>query len=272
MELAPPPGEDLIEEAELELYLRQHGDEIALVLWPGVQYISGQAFDLERVAAAVHGVGARVGFDLAHQIGNLPLALHDSGCDFAAWCHYKYLNAGPGAIGGCFIHQRHHQNHELPRFHGWWGNDHESRFRMAAEFSPAAGAAAWQLSNPPVLAMAPLRASLDIFHRAGMARLREKSIALTAYLANGIRTHLDEFLELITPDDPARRGCQLSIRVRSGRENGRRLFRYLEVRGVITDWREPDVIRVAPVPLYNRFEDCFSLLRNIAAWFGATGN
>jgi kynureninase len=236
------------------------------VLWPGVQYVSGQAFDLARVATAARRAGAVAGFDLAHTIGNLPLSLHDSGCDFAAWCHYKYLNAGPGAVAGCFVHQRHHDRNDLPRFHGWWGNDPESRFRMEHGFSPAAGADAWQLSNPPVLAMAPLRASLDIFQEAGAARLRAKSRALTAYLEDGIRTHLDGLLEIITPSDPARRGCQLSMRVRSGREHGRQLFRYLEDRGVITDWREPDVIRVAPVPLYNRFEDCFALLRHMSAW------
>ena len=261
-----------IEESTLENFLRAYGDEIALVLWPGVQYISGQAFDLERVTAAAHQAGAKVGFDLAHYIGNLPLSLHDNGCDFAAWCHYKYLNAGPGAVAGCFIHQRHHQNNDLPRFHGWWGSDRESRFRMEPDFAAATGAEAWQLSNPPILAMSPIRASLQIFLQAGMEPLREKSGALTAYLEDGIRTRLDEQIEILTPSDPARRGCQLSMRVRSGRQNGRELFRYLEERGVITDWREPDVIRVAPVPLYNRFEDCFVLLRQISAWSETTGN
>lgn len=266
VELEQQPGEPLIEESALEKYLLEHGDEIALVLWPGVQYVSGQAFDLERVATAAHGAGARVGFDLAHMVGNLPLALRDSGCDFAAWCHYKYLNAGPGAVAGCFIHERHHQSSDLPRFNGWWGNDHASRFMMGPDFSPAAGADAWQLSNPPILAMAPLGVSLDIFQQAGMQRLRDKSRALAAYLVGGIRTHLDQQLEILTPSDPERRGCQVSMRVRSGRENGRELFQYLQDRGIITDWREPDVIRVAPVPLYNRFEDCFTLLQHISIW------
>ena len=272
VEFEQQAGEQVIEESALETFLEANGDEIALVLWPGVQYISGQAFDLERVAVAARRAGAVAGFDLAHYIGNLPLSLHESGCDFAAWCHYKYLNAGPGAVAGCFIHQRHHGRNDLPRFHGWWGNDRGSRFRMEHGFAPAAGADAWQLSNPPVLAMAPLRVSLDIFHQAGAERLRRKSRALTAYLEDGIRNHLDELLEMITPADPARRGCQLSMRVRSGRENGRQLFRYLEDRGVITDWREPDVIRVAPVPLYNRFEDCYELLRKMSAWADTTGN
>jgi kynureninase len=272
VELEQQDGQQLIEESALESFLAANGDEIALVLWPGVQYISGQAFDLERVATAVRRAGAVAGFDLAHYIGNLPLSLHESGCDFAAWCHYKYLNAGPGAVGGCFVHKRNHGRGDLPRFHGWWGNDRESRFRMEHNFAPAAGADAWQLSNPPVLAMAPLRVSLDIFHQAGAQRLRRKSRALTAWLEDGIRNHLDGLLEIITPADPARRGCQLSMRVRSGRENGRQLFRYLEDHGVITDWREPDVIRVAPVPLYNRFEDCYELLRQMSAWADPTGN
>jgi kynureninase len=271
LELEQQSGERLIQESALESFLQAQGDEVALVLWPGVQYVSGQAFDLARVAAAARRAGARVGFDLAHYIGNLPLALHDSGCDFAAWCHYKYLNAGPGAVAGCFIHERHHQG-VLPRFHGWWGNERESRFRMESGFSPSPGARAWQLSNPPILAMAPLRASLDIFDDAGMERLRAKSRALTAYLENGIRDNFDGLLEIITPSDHARRGCQLSMRICSDRRNGRHLHRYLEQRGVITDWREPDVIRVAPVPLYNRFEDCFALLRQVLAWSEATGN
>jgi kynureninase len=272
LELEPEAGGQLIEESALENCLQEHGEEIALVLWPGVQYISGQAFDLERVTAAAHLAGARVGFDLAHYIGNLPLSLHDNGCDFAAWCHYKYLNAGPGAVAGCFIHERHHGNNDLPRFHGWWGNERASRFRMGPDFAAATGARAWQLSNPPVLAMSPIRASLQIFLQAGMEPLLEKSRALAAFLEDGIRTRLDERIEILTPSDPARRGCQLSMRVRSGRQSGRQLFHYLQERGVITDWREPDVIRVAAVPLYNRFEDCFVLLQQISAWSESTGN
>jgi len=272
VELEPTPGEHLVEESSIEAFLEAQGEEIALVLWPGVQYISGQSFDLARVSDAAHRAGAMIGFDLAHYIGNLPLSLHDSGCDFAAWCHYKYLNAGPGAVAGCFVHERHHRDHDLPRFHGWWGNERASRFRMAPEFVPSVGASAWQLSNPPVLAMAPLRASLEIFQAAGTARLRQKSVAMSAFIEQGIRSHLGGFLEILTPSDPDRRGCQVSMRVRSGREDGRQLFEYLEARGVITDWREPDVIRVAPVPLYNRFEDAYALLNHVAEWARTTGS
>ncbi len=271
VELEPAGGGHLFEESTVETYLQEHGENIALVLWPGVQYISGQAFDLERVATAARQAGAKVGFDLAHFIGNLPLSLHASGCDFAAWCHYKYLNAGPGAIAGCFVHERHHQARALPRFNGWWGNDRASRFRMEQAFAPSDGAAAWQLSTPPILSMAPLDASLALFLEAGMDRLRNKSRALTAYLQHGIENHLDGVIEVLTPADPERRGCQLSLRVRSGRERGRHLFLYLKEHGVLTDWREPDVIRVAPVPLYNRFADCAALLQAISDWAGLTG-
>jgi kynureninase len=266
VELAPGADGQLFEESDIETYLSEHGEEIALVLWPGVQYISGQAFDLARLTAAAHRAGAMIGFDLAHAIGNVPLALHDSDCDFTAWCHYKYLNSGPGAIGGCFVHERHHRPGDLPRFNGWWGNDPESRFRMEHRFAPACGAAAWQLSTPPILSMAPLQASLAIFQAAGPEQLRHKSRRLSAYLAEGIQSRLDEVLEILTPPEPDRRGCQLSLRVRSGREDGQKLFQYLAQRGVITDWREPDVIRVAPVPLYNSFADCHALIQNIGEW------
>ncbi len=272
VELAPKDGSHLIDEVEIESFLRSEGDEIALVLWPGVQYVSGQAFDLARIAAAGREAGAMVGFDLAHAAGNVPLALHDSGGDFAAWCHYKYLNAGPGAVGGCFIHQRHHDRADLPRFHGWWGNDPKSRFMMDHGFDAAAGADAWQLSTPPTLAIAPLRASLELFGDAGMVNLRRKSLAMTGFLLEGIQEHLDETIEVITPLDPARRGSQLSLRLRAGRDRGRDLFEFLESRGVLTDWREPDVIRVAPAPLYNRFEDCWRFLKSVSDWRGAKDN
>jgi len=265
VELAPDSGRHGVSESSVENWLDTHGEEIALVLWPGIQYISGQFFDLSRLTAAAHRAGAMIGFDLAHAIGNVPLSLHDSGCDFAAWCHYKYLNAGPGAIAGCFVHQRHHGG-DMPRFNGWWGNDRESRFRMEPRFAPAAGAAAWQLSTPPVLSMAPLKASLSIFQAAGTGALRQKSKRMSAYLVDGIESGLDDVLEVLTPADPDRRGCQLSLRVRSGRHQGQQLFRYLVEHGILTDWREPDVIRVAPTPLYNRFADCYALLQNINDW------
>ena len=269
VELAPEPGSRLIEESRVASWLARHGDEVALVLWPGVQYASGQAFDLEQIAAAGRAAGAHVGFDLAHAAGNLPMRLHDSGADFAAWCTYKYLNGGPGAVAACFVHRRHTDGETLPRFEGWWGNARDSRFRMAPQFAAAAGAEAWQLSNPPILSMAPLRASLDIFREAGLDRLRDKSLAMTGWLADGIEAHLDDVLEVLTPKDAERRGCQLSLRVPAGREQGRRLFRHLEEHGVIADWREPDIVRVAPVPLYNSYQDCFELLRLAGEWAAA---
>jgi len=259
-------GDRCIDESEIEAYLRAEGDSVALVLWPGVQYATGQLFDLERVATAARTAGAAVGFDLAHSAGNVPLALHDSGCDFAVWCSYKYLNAGAGAVAGCFVHERHSGRIDLPRFHGWWGHDQDSRFRMGHDFVPAPGADAWQLSNPPILALAPLRVSLAEFERARMDNLRRKSLAMTGYLAELIESELQEVLEIITPLDEARRGCQLSLRVRAGHGRGRQLFEYLEQHGVITDWREPDIVRAAPVPLYNRFEDCWGLVDHVLNW------
>lgn len=260
------PGERLIDESRVEDYLAHHGEQVALVLWPGVHYASGQRFDLARISRAARAAGAHVGFDLAHSIGNVPLSLHDDGADFAAWCSYKYLNAGPGAVAGLFVHERHHGRDDLPRLHGWWGNDPDTRFAMGPEFRPAPGVAAWQISNPPILSMAPLRLSLELFAQAGMERLRQKSVALTGYFEKSIQEHLEELIEIITPADPGRRGCQLSLRVRSGRDAGHDLFRYLQVEGVVADWREPDVIRVAPVPLYNSYEDCWSLVERISAW------
>jgi len=266
VELAPEQGERLVEEDSIEAYLRESGNTVALVLWPGVQYATGQVFDLGRIAAAARACGAKVGFDLAHGIGNIPLGLKDSGCDFAAWCTYKYLNAGPGAVGGMFVDERHHGRSDLQRLNGWFGNDLATRFRMAAEFSPAPGADAWQLSTHTTLAMAPLRASLAVFERAGMKRLREKSLDLTAWLAARVEETLGEALQIITPLEPHRRGCQLSLRVRAGRTAGRKLFAHLEQQGVVPDWREPDVIRVSPVPLYNSYEDCARLVGIIRHW------
>lgn len=272
VELAPREGEYLIEESAVEDYLAVHGDEIALVLWPGVQYITGQAFNLPRIVNAARSAGANVGFDLAHHVGNLPLELHDSDCDFAAWCHYKYLNAGPGAVAGGFVHEMHHKDTDLPRFNGWWGNAKQSRFRMTHDFEAEHGADAWQISTPLLLSMAPLRASLRLFDEAGTEPLRSKSVAMTSYLIRGIHAYLNQLLEILTPTQPERRGSQLSLRVRSGRDDGRALFEYLEGKGVLTDWREPDVIRVAPVPMYNSFRDCFELLRTLGEWQSLTGS
>lgn len=265
IELEPDEDGDTLSMAAIERALDEHGDRVALVLLPGVQYRNGQAFDLEAITRLGHKHGCLVGFDLAHAVGNLPLQLHDSGADFAVWCSYKYLNAGPGAVGGAFVHAR-HARADLPRFAGWWGNDKASRFLMKPQFEPTPGADGWQLSNPPILALAPLRISLEQFHRAGMTRLREKSLALTGYLEWLIDTELAGTLESVTPRDPSRRGAQLSVRVIGGRERGRALFDHLVDHGIIGDWREPDVIRLAPTPLYNRFADCLGLVEAVKAW------
>ena len=206
-----------------------------------------------------------VGFDLAHAAGNLPLQLHDSGADFAVWCHYKYMNAGPGAVAGCFVHER-HANTTRPRFAGWWGNDASVRFRMGPEFNPTPGAEGWQLSNPPILGLAPLRASLEQFGRATMLALRAKSEHLTGYLETLIRENLSDALQIITPNEASQRGCQLSIRVIGGRERGRSLFEHLATQGVLGDWREPDVIRVSPTPLYNTHADVLRFARSVQDW------
>ncbi len=256
-----PDATGLADEAGLEELLARRGGEVALVLWPGVQYLTGQAFDLARISRAAHAAGACCGFDLAHAIGNMPLALHDSGADFAVWCSYKYLNAGPGATGGAFVHAR-HQRAGLPGLAGWWGHDPATRFRMGPGFVPAAGAAGWQVSNPPILSTAPLLASLPLFEAAGMAALRTKSEAMTALLLEGLEACGGKITS-ITPREAARRGCQLSLRVRAGREAGRELFDSLVAQGVVADWREPDILRVAPVPLYNTFGEvarCCELL------------
>ncbi|MDR0181604.1 kynureninase [Lysobacter arvi] len=254
----------------IERAIAEHGHRLALVLWPGVQYRTGQAFDLPRIVKIAHAHGATCGFDLAHAVGNLELALHDSGVDFAVWCHYKYANSGPGAVAGCFVHER-HAHSDRPRFAGWWGHEQGTRFRMGPQFVPTAGAEGWQLSNPPILAMAPLRASLELFDTAGMPALRAKSLRLTGYLETLIRQRLHGTLQIVTPADPAQRGCQLSLRViggrgLTGRDAGRALFDDLATRGVLGDWREPDVIRISPAPLYNTHADVLRFVRAVEAW------
>jgi kynureninase len=261
---ADEPGGAISMEA-IERAIAEHGQRIALVLWPGVQYLTGQAFDIRAITRLAHAQGCVAGFDCAHAAGNIDLALHDAGCDFAAWCSYKYLNAGPGAVAGAFVHAR-HAHARLPRFEGWWGRDPATRFEMRPEFEPAPGAEGWQLSNPPILALAPLRVSLDLFRRAGMAALRAKSHRLTGYLAWLIETQLHDVLEILTPAEPGRRGAQLSVRVRAGRDAGKSLFEHLVARGVLGDWREPDVIRIAPTPLYNTFADCLRYAEAVQAW------
>ena len=252
IELMPRDGETTLRTEDVVETIERHGDEIALVMLGGVNYYTGQAFDMPAITEAGHRAGAVVGFDLAHAAGNLELKLHDWDVDFAVWCSYKYLNSGPGGVAGAFVHERHAEAFDLPRLAGWWGHDKETRFLMGPEFQPMRGAEGWQISNPPIFQMAALRASLEIFDEAGMADLREKSEKLTGYLEY-LLTHIgDDRISVITPTDPAQRGCQLSIRVKN---SDRKLFEALTEQGVFVDWREPDVIRAAPAPLYNSFTD-----------------
>jgi kynureninase len=252
VELAPRDGESTLRTEDIIDAIDREGNSIALVLLGSVNYYTGQAFDMKAITEAGHRNGCVVGFDCAHAAGNLELKLHDWGVDFAAWCSYKYLNAGPGGIAGIFVHERHARSFDLPRFAGWWGHDKETRFLMGPEFKPLAGAEGWQISNPPILQLAALRASLEIFDEATMPALRAKSEKLTGYLESLINSIGDDRISIITPGDPTQRGCQLSIRVRNA---DRSLFEAITNRGVFADWREPDVIRVAPAPLYNSFED-----------------
>lgn len=265
VEVEPDNADGTFSMAAIERAIATHGPRLAAIVWPGVQYRTGQAFDLEEIARLGHAAGAMVGFDLAHAVGNLPLRLHDSGADFAVWCHYKYMNSGPGAVAGCFVHERHART-DRPRFAGWWGNDASVRFKMGPQFSPTPGADGWQLSNPPILGLAPLRASLDQFDRATMPALRAKSELLTGYLEQLIDADLRDVLQVVTPRDVAQRGCQLSIRVIGGRERGRALFGFLAARGVLGDWREPDVIRISPAPLYNTHADVLRFARTTREW------
>lgn len=266
IEVEPDAADGTFSMAAIADAIRRHGPRIATIVWPGVQYRTGQAFDLAEIARLGHAAGAIVGFDLAHGVGNLPLRLHDDGADFAVWCHYKYMNSGPGAVAGCFVHERHART-DRPRFAGWWGHDQASRFRMGPRFVPTPGAEGWQLSNPPILGLAPLRASLALFARAGgMGALRERSLRLTGYLEALIRERLAGTLQILTPSDPAQRGAQLSLRVAGGRERGRALFEFLERNGIVGDWREPDVIRISPAPLYNSHADILRFVRGVEAW------
>ncbi len=265
IEVEPDQPDGTFSMQAIERAINENGKRLALVLWPGVQYRTGQAFDLKEIARLGHAAGAIVGFDLAHAVGNLPLQLHDSGADFAVWCHYKYMNSGPGAVAGCFVHERHART-QRPRFAGWWGNNKGERFKMEPVFDPTPGADGWQLSNPPILGLAPLRASLDQYERATMPALRVKSESLTGYLEQLIDADLRDVLQVITPRDAAQRGCQLSIRVIGGRERGRGLFDFLATRGVLGDWREPDVIRISPVPLYNTHADVLRFARTVREW------
>jgi kynureninase len=259
IEVGPRRGETSIRTEDIEERIASEGKRIALVLLGGVNYFTGQAFECARIARAGHARGCMVGFDMAHAAGNLPLKLHDWDVDFAVWCSYKYLNGGPGSVGGCFVHERHAHNPRLPRLAGWWGNDKQARFRMGPTFQAIPGAEGWQLSNPSILSMAALRASVDIFDEAGMERLRAKSEVQTAYLRFMLDQHPSTQFTIITPSNPAHRGAQLSLRMKA---NGRAVCDKLAKRGVICDWREPDILRVAPVPLYNSFLDVFAFAEN----------
>jgi kynureninase len=251
----PRVGEDLLRHDDIEATIDRHANELALVLWPGVQYRTGQAFDCSAIARAAHRAGAVIGFDMAHAIGNLPLSLHDWDADFAVWCSYKYLNSGPGAVGGCFVHERHVADRALPRLAGWWGHDPATRFQMRADFQPSRDAAGWAVSNPPVLSTAPLLASLEIFRAADIGALRAKSIRLTRFLHDYVAAQPREQVSIVTPQLDEQRGCQLSLRIAGGATRGRRVFDALADKDVVCDWREPDIIRVAPTPLYNSFAE-----------------
>jgi kynureninase len=262
VEVAPREGEQLIREEDVLAKIEELGDELALVMIGGVNYYTGQLFDMETITKAGHKVGAFVGFDLAHAAGNINLKLHDWGVDFAAWCGYKYLNSSPGGVSGIFVHERHSYNPELPRFAGWWGYDKETRFLMQPGFNPMKGAEGWQLSNAPILGMAAHLASLDIFEEAGMDRIGAKRDLMTAFMEFVIDDISEKnkdrcTFELITPRDKTKRGAQLSIMAKG---QGKALFDALSDLGVVADWREPNVIRIAPAPLYNSYEDCY--------WFG----
>lgn len=256
IEVQPAVGLHTLTTEQIVQTIHAFGDQVALVLFSGVHFYTGQFFDLRAIAAASHDVGARVGFDLAHAIGNVELQLHTWGADFAVWCSYKYLNSGPGGVAGAFVHERHAANPELIRHAGWWGNDEATRFTMEHGFRPAFGADGWQLSNAQVLPMAVHKASLDIFTEAGMPAIAAKRDALTAMLERTIlavaRRHPQ--VRIITPSDPAQRGAQLSV---AFTEKGKSVFDGLNARGIIVDWRVPNVIRVAPAPLYNSFDDVY---------------
>ena len=262
IELTPRTGETCLRDEDIQALIEESGDEIALIMLGGVNYATGQSFDMSAITRNGHSKGCIVGFDLAHAAGNLPLQLHACGADFAVWCSYKYLNGGPGCIAGCFVHERHAQDANLPRFAGWWGHDEPSRFQMGPDFQPMSGAEGWQLSNPPIVSLAALRASMDIFHRAGMDRLRTKSVSLTGYLEYLLGRSPSSKFVVVTPKEPGRRGAQLSIRI-SGQ--GRSLVDALAAAGVLCDWREPDTLRVAPVPLYNSYRGVFEFVKRFAA-------
>ena len=255
VEIFPKEGSNYVKRNDLLDYIDENGNEIALIMLAGVNYYNGQAFDMKTVSELGHKRGCRVGFDLAHAAGNIRLHLHDWNADFAVWCNYKYLNGGPGAIGGAYVHERFHSDKTIPKLEGWWGNNKKVRFQMKPEFDPIISVESWQVSNPPIFQLASLKASLDIFHEAGIENLRAKSEKLTGYLEFLIKENIpSDKLNIITPEDPVQRGCQLSLSIKN---NGRKLYEAINKNHIICDWREPDVVRFAPVPLYNSFEDVY---------------
>lgn len=263
----PRANEELLNHDDLYQLIEQHGDEISLILLPGVQYYTGQVLDMKTITAKAHAKGIKVGFDLAHAVGNIELSLHDWQIDFACWCSYKYLNAGAGSVAGCFVHQQHATNTALNRFSGWWGHNKTTRFKMVNDFQPIPTAEGWQLSNPPVLSLAAIRGSFDVIKMAGgIKALREKSLKLSQYMLDLLEQELFGKIRVITPKATNERGCQLSLMIDESVNNelgidGKTVFNRIEAKGVTTDWREPNVIRVAPVPLYNSFSDIYHFVR-----------
>jgi kynureninase len=261
IELTPRQDEYTLRTDDILSLIDREGDAIALIMLGGVNYATGQAFDMQAITEAGHGKGCIVGFDLAHAAGNLHLKLHDWGPDFAVWCSYKYLNGGPGCIGGCFVHQRHARDFDVQRFAGWWGHDESTRFRMGPDFHPMPGADGWQVSNPSILSMAPLRASMDIFDEVGIELLRGKSKSLTNYAEALLDELRSDAFAIITPRDPEQRGAQLSLRILRG---GREMCDKLTESSVLCDWREPDILRIAPVPLYNSYRDVHTFVQRFS--------
>jgi kynureninase len=266
VELKPLNGMFEVTTEQIVDYLKTEGEEIALILIGGVNYYTGQAYNIKEITKAGHQAGCIVGFDLAHAAGNLHLSLHNDGPDFAAWCNYKYINSGPGALSGIFVHERHARNFDLPRFKGWWGHDKNVRFKMENTFIPMEGAEGWQLSNPPILSMTPIMASLELFKAAGIKNCREKSVRMTSFLLELFEHSGIKGFEIITPKDPEKRGCQLSFRMTNPDKT---LFNRLVKRNIIADWREPDVIRIAPVPLYNSFMDVYRFVKILSEEFSS---
>lgn len=258
IEWSPRSNENLLRIEDLQEIIKKNGDEIALILVGGVNYYTGQLLDLKKIAKIGHSKGCKVGIDLAHGVGNVNLKLHESGIDFAAWCTYKYLNSGPGSLGGIFVHNKHKKNKSLKRLTGWWGQNKSKRFKMREELDISSGAEGWQLSNPAILSMAAIKASLELFKKVGMNKLRMKSIKLTGYLEYLILQMNNKNIDIITPKDPNQRGCQLSIKLNNSNKS---LHENLRLNNVITDWRDPNVIRCAPVPFYNSYQDVYNFVK-----------